>query len=39
VGGDLQLGGVPQLIGQVRAFLGDDELDDRGGVEVRVQRL
>lgn len=35
---DPQVRGAPQLVGEVRAVLGHDELHDRGGVEIGVQR-
>jgi hypothetical protein len=36
---DPQLRGIPQLVCQAGAFLGHDELDDGGRIDVRVQRL
>jgi hypothetical protein len=36
--GDLQGRAVPQLVRQIGAFLGHDQLDDRRDVEVSVQR-
>jgi len=41
VGEDARRGGVrarPQFVGDARAFLGNDELDERRGVEVEDQR-
>jgi hypothetical protein len=38
MGRDLQLRGIPQLIGEIGAGLGHDQFDDRGGIEVGVQR-